>query len=83
MAAVSAGVEARLKDIFGERMRTDRVERTLYSTDIGAMPKLVKPLMPTGIAGAVVRPVSEDEVVSLLRLARSARIPVVPRGMSK
>ncbi len=82
MAAVSAGVEAQLKDIFGERMRTDRVERTLYSTDIGAMPKLVKPLMPTGIAGAVVRPVSEDEVVSLLRLARSERIPVVPRGMS-
>ncbi len=82
MAGLSAQVEAALRDIFGERMRTDRVERKLYSADIGSMPKLIKPLMPTGIAGAVVRPVSEDEVVALVRLAAREGVSVVPRGMS-
>jgi Fe-S oxidoreductase/FAD/FMN-containing dehydrogenase len=82
MAVVSASVEAQLRQIFGDRMRTDRVERKLYSSDIGAMPKLIKPLMPTGVAGAVVRPVSEEDVVALMALSRRERIPVVPRGMS-
>ena len=82
MPAVSKVVEEELAAIFGERMRTDRVERKLYSHDIGAMPKLVAPLMPTGIAGAVVRPTSEDEVVALIKLANKHKVPVVPRGMS-
>ncbi|MBN2248199.1 MAG: FAD-binding oxidoreductase [Coriobacteriia bacterium] len=82
MGAVSERVESQLRDIFGDRMRTDRVERKLYSSDIGAMPRLIKPLVPTGVAGAVVRPVSEDEVVALMRVARAERVPVVPRGMS-
>lgn len=82
MAAVSERVESQLREVFGDRMRTDRVERKLYSSDIGAMPRLIKPLVPTGTAGAVVRPVSEDEVVALMRVARAERVPVVPRGMS-
>ncbi len=82
MSVVSARVEASLKEIFGDRMRTDRVERKLYSADIGSLPKLVKPLMPTGVAGAVVRPKTEDEVVALVKLARRENVTVVPRGMS-
>lgn len=82
MSAVSKSVEEELRAIFGDRMRTDRVERKLYSHDIGAMPKLVAPLMPTGIAGAVVRPTTEDEVVAVVRLARRHHVPLTPRGMS-
>ncbi|MDO9556209.1 MAG: FAD-binding and (Fe-S)-binding domain-containing protein [Coriobacteriia bacterium] len=82
MSVVNERVERQLKEIFGDRVRTDRVERKLYSTDIGALPKLVKPLMPTGVAGAVVRPTTEAEVVALVNLARSERVSVVPRGMS-
>jgi len=82
MAAVSERIESALREIFGDRVRTDRVERKLYSSDIGALPKLVKPLMPTGIAGAVVRPTSEDEVVALIELANREGLKVVPRGMS-
>ncbi len=82
MPVLSARAETALKDIFGERMRTDRVERKLYSADIGSLPKLVKPLMPTGVAGAVVRPASEAEVIALLKLARAEKLTVVPRGMS-
>ncbi|MBC7266553.1 MAG: FAD-binding oxidoreductase [Coriobacteriia bacterium] len=82
MAAVPEQLERSLKEIFGARMSTDRVERKLYSADIGSMPKLVKPLMPTGVAGAVVRPLSEDEVVAVVRSAREHGVPIVPRGMS-
>ncbi|PKQ19365.1 MAG: Fe-S oxidoreductase [Actinobacteria bacterium HGW-Actinobacteria-6] len=82
MSGLSTRVEQLLKEIFGDRMRTDRVERKLYSADIGSLPKLVKPLMPTGVAGAVVRPTSEDEIVALLKLARAENLKVVPRGMS-
>ncbi len=83
MAAVDSRIEAALREIVGpDRIRTDRVERKLYSSDIGAMPKLVKPLMPTGVAGAVVRPSSEDEVVRLVKLAVKENIKLVPRGMS-
>jgi Fe-S oxidoreductase/FAD/FMN-containing dehydrogenase len=82
MSVVNERVEAQLKEIFGERVRTDQVERKLYSADIGSLPKLVKPFMPTGIAGAVVRPEIEAEIVALLKLARNERVSVVPRGMS-
>ena len=53
MAAVSERVSQQLEEIFGDRMRTDRVERKMYSFDIGAMPSLVGPFVATGIAGAV------------------------------
>jgi len=80
MAAVSERIEGKLKEIFGDRVRTDRVERKMYSFDIGAMPRLVKPFVPAGIAGAVVRPRDEDEVAELVRLANAEGLKVVPRG---
>ena len=83
MSVVSERVEWALKTIVGEdRVRTDRVERKLYSSDIGALPKLVKPFMPTGVAGAVVRPRHEADVAALVKLARSEGLKLVPRGMS-
>ncbi|MDO8914537.1 MAG: FAD-binding and (Fe-S)-binding domain-containing protein [Coriobacteriia bacterium] len=82
MPAVSKSVETSLRAIVGERIRTDRVERKLYSADIGEMPRLVKPFVPSGLAGAVVRPKSEDEVVALVRLATAEGIRLVPRGAS-
>ncbi|MDZ4177810.1 MAG: FAD-binding oxidoreductase, partial [Coriobacteriia bacterium] len=80
MAAVSEKVEAGLRDIFGDRVRTDRVQRKMYSFDIGAMPRLVKPFVPAGLAGAVVRPKSEQEVIDLVRFASAHKLKVVPRG---
>ena len=83
MAMVTERVAKALADIVGpDRVKTDRVERKLYSYDIGAMPKLVKPLMPTGVAGAVVRPRSEEDVVAVVKLAAKERFTLVPRGMS-
>ncbi len=52
----------------------------MYSFDIGAMPKLVKPFVPAGIAGAVVRPRDEAQVVRLAKYAQSHGVRLVPRG---
>ncbi|MFA5844138.1 MAG: FAD-binding and (Fe-S)-binding domain-containing protein [Coriobacteriia bacterium] len=82
MAVISDRHESALAGIFGDRMRTDRVERKLYSADIGEMPKLVKPFVPAGLAGAVVRPKDEDEIVELVELAGAERLCLVPRGAS-
>jgi len=80
--AKDSRVEAALRGVVGERVRTDRVERKLYSADIGTMPPLIAPFVPAGIAGAVVRPMTEDEVVDLVLLAQSEHLSLVPRGAS-
>ena len=82
MAAISQQVEQGLKTIFGERMRTDRIERKMYSFDIGALPYLIKPFVPAGLAGAVVRPENEAQIVELVKFAYKENIKLVPRGAS-
>jgi len=81
MAVVSQDIKRSLTDICGEdRVRTDRVERKMYSLDIGAMPSLVKPFVPAGIPGAVVRPQNESQLVELVRMAQDKGVALVPRG---
>ncbi len=81
MAAVSENLELQLKEMFGEdRVSTNRVERKMYSFDIGAMPSLVKPFVPAGTAGAVVRPRTQEQLVSLVALAQREGVKLVPRG---
>ncbi|MDO8963078.1 MAG: FAD-binding and (Fe-S)-binding domain-containing protein [Coriobacteriia bacterium] len=81
--AVSERIETTLSEIVGvKRVSTDRVERKLYSADIGVMPVLVAPFLPNGLAGAVVRPHSEDEVVAVVKLAAREGLKLVPRGAS-
>jgi Fe-S oxidoreductase/FAD/FMN-containing dehydrogenase len=78
---VSPRTEEMLAGIVGtERVRTDRRERKMYSFDIGAMPALVKPFVPAGVAGAVVRPHTEAEVAELVKLARREGLKIVPRA---
>jgi len=81
MPGVTDRVEEALREICGsERVRTDLRERKMYSFDIGAMPRLVKPFVPAGIAGAVVRPASEEQVVALAAYAQREGVRLVPRG---
>ena len=82
MAVVNERVETGLRRIVGDRIRTDRVERRMYSADIGEMPKLVKPFVPAGLAGAVVRPLTEAEVVAIVGFAEKEGLKLVPRGAS-
>ncbi len=53
-----------LEETFGDRMSTRRVELKLYSHDIGEMPSMIKPLIGTPIADAVVQPESEEEIIA-------------------
>ena len=69
-----------LEDTFGERVNLDIHERRLYSHDIAAIPKLVKPLVGNTTPSAVVQPESEEELVELVRWAGRQGIPLVPRG---
>ncbi|PKQ15216.1 MAG: Fe-S oxidoreductase [Actinobacteria bacterium HGW-Actinobacteria-7] len=81
MAAVSEAFERKLIEICGEdRVSTNRVERKMYSFDIGAMPALIKPFVPAGVAGAVVRPRTQDELVTLVALAKREGVKLVPRA---
>ncbi len=63
-----------------DRVRTDQRERKMYSFDIGAMPRLVKPFVPAGLAGAVVRPRDEAQLVALVKQANSEGFKLVPRA---
>jgi FAD/FMN-containing dehydrogenase len=81
MAVVNQRVASALEEICGEdRVRTDYRERSMYSFDIGAMPSLVKPFVGAGLAGAVVRPRDESDIVDLVRMARAEGIKLVPRA---
>jgi len=82
MAGIDSHRIALLQGIFGDRIRDNRVERKLYSYDIGALPSLIKPFVPVGLAGAVVRPMTEDEVVQLVKVANREQLKIVPRGAS-
>lgn len=82
MIATDIGMEQKLKDIFKDRVRTDRIERKMYSYDIGALPGLVKPFLPIGIPSAVVRPEKVEQIIQLVKLANEENIKLVPRGMS-
>jgi Fe-S oxidoreductase/FAD/FMN-containing dehydrogenase len=81
MPGVSERLVRSLEQIVGEkRIRTDRRERKMYSFDIGAMPRMVAPFVPAGVAGAVVRPVDELQLCELARLAQREGVALVPRG---
>ncbi len=74
------GQESFLEWKFGERVTFDKVERKLYGHDIGALPRLVKPLVGSTVPDAVVQPVDETELVELVRWARRQGVPLTPRG---
>jgi Fe-S oxidoreductase/FAD/FMN-containing dehydrogenase len=77
---MNEGQKHQLEAIAGTELSFDRVERKLYSHDVGSVPGMVRPLMGTGIAGAVVRPGSERELQELISLAMVNNLEVVPRG---
>lgn len=82
MTQVNEFTEQALREVCGDRVRTDRVERKIYSADIGDLPSLVAPFVAAGTAGAVVRPMDEAEIVALTALARERGLTLVPRGAS-
>jgi Fe-S oxidoreductase/FAD/FMN-containing dehydrogenase len=80
MARLSTKQKDTLTSLFGERVTFERLERKMYSHDIAAMPKLVKPLVGNTIPDAVVQPQDEAQLLELVLWAAENRIPLTPRG---
>jgi Fe-S oxidoreductase/FAD/FMN-containing dehydrogenase len=68
-----------LKEIFGDRVTFDDVERLVYSHDVGTMPSVMEKIIHK-LPDAVVQPESEEELVLLTKLSKEYNIPLVPRG---
>ncbi|MDD3777367.1 MAG: FAD-binding and (Fe-S)-binding domain-containing protein [Actinomycetota bacterium] len=73
-------LKQQLASILGDRVTFNPTELIFYSHDIAAMPNLIKPLVGKTIPEAVAQPVSEQEVIDLVKWAKINRIPVTPRG---
>ena len=71
-----------LNALFGDRVRYRRTEMKMYSHDIAAIPGLVSPFVGNTIPHAVVQPVSEEELVSLVKWASRKKIHLTPRAKS-
>lgn len=69
----------RLSMLFQDRLRSDKIERIVYSHDMSIMPKQIKDMI-NSMPDAIVQPISTDEVVSLAQFAIQEKIPLVPRG---
>ncbi|MBN1780524.1 FAD-binding oxidoreductase [bacterium] len=80
MSHLKQSQKKHLEDQFGDRVRFDKTERLMYSHDIAAMPSLVKPLIGHTLPDAVVQPLNEAELATLLKWACEENIPVTPRG---
>jgi Fe-S oxidoreductase/FAD/FMN-containing dehydrogenase len=77
---MNATTQRQLQEMFGERVTFDRMERKIYSHDVGVMPKLLQPLIGKTLADAVVQPKSEDELIALVKWADENHVPLIPRG---
>lgn len=74
-----AGLRSELEFIFQDRVRFNRVERLVYSHDMGVLPSQVMKLIDN-MPDAVAQPVSVEEVTAVIMLANKYKWPLVPRG---
>ncbi len=70
-----------------KRLPTGRVlalesDRSLYSHDLGTIPKYLKVLLFRFTPSCVVQPASEEEAVEVVRFCTSERIPVITRTVA-
>ncbi len=72
-------VKNKLIEIFNERVAFNKIERFLYSSDLGNLPTIIASRIHT-LPDAVVQPNNSDELVDLIDLAVQNRIPLTPRG---
>jgi Fe-S oxidoreductase/FAD/FMN-containing dehydrogenase len=80
MADLTHKQESFLKNLFGDRVNFQELERKLYGHDMAVIPSLVKPLVGDTIPEAIVQPQNEEELTALVRWAGENKIPLTPRG---
>lgn len=80
MSTLSAAQQRQLRELLGTWVRFDRQERRIYSHDVAAIPKLIRPLIGEATAAAVVQPASEEELIALVHWANQHKVHLVPRA---
>ena len=80
MASIGKKERKHLESEFGSRVNFNRVERKLYSHDIGGMPSLVQPLVGDTLPEGIVQPQSEAELIEAVRWAYDRGIAITPRA---
>lgn len=80
MASLDKKSRQFLSEKFGNRVNFSRVERKLYSHDIGGMPSLIKPLVGDSMPEGIVQPENEGELAEIIRWAYENSIPITPRA---
>ncbi len=80
MKKLPDSLQQELRQMFGPRVSFDRMERKIYSHDVGVLPKLIKPIIGDTTAAAVVQPKNERELIELVKWANKHKIPLVPRA---
>jgi len=80
MGKIGSKHRSYLGERFGNRVSFHKKERRLYGHDIAEVPRLIKPLIGNTTPGAVVQPVSQEELVELIRWASKNGIAITPRG---
>lgn len=76
---ISDKLQTMVKGVYGDRARFNKVERMVYSHDMGVLPDQILKLMKV-IPDGVVQPVSTDELIQLTKIANELQIPLIPRG---
>lgn len=74
-----AGLQQSLASLFGDRVSFQKVERLVYSHDMGVMPEQIRKMI-NYMPDAVVQPVNKDELIQLCRIAREHSVALIPRG---
>ena len=77
---LSSAQRDQLSHLFGHWVSFDKEERRIYSHDVGAIPKLIKPIIGAATADAVVQPGTEEQVVELVRWANREKVHLIPRA---
>ncbi|MCD4821532.1 MAG: FAD-binding oxidoreductase [Methanococcoides sp.] len=76
---INATLKSKLEEMFENRVSFSKLERLVYSHDVGVIPDSVKKTIST-MPDAVVQPVNADEVSALVKLAIENKVPIIPRG---
>ncbi|MFX0045172.1 MAG: FAD-binding oxidoreductase, partial [Candidatus Hermodarchaeota archaeon] len=68
-----------LKEVFEDRIVTEKHELVIHAMDVGSLPKQVGWLMNPN-PDAMVQPLTPEEVKFLYEFANEHKVPLVPRG---
>jgi Fe-S oxidoreductase/FAD/FMN-containing dehydrogenase len=70
---------SKFKEVFEDRVRFNKVERIVYSHDMGILPDQIRAMIDC-VPDGVVQPTTIEEVIALTKIAKEEKIPIVPRG---